>query len=380
MKSSLIPVALCSALFSCDSPEKTSQMDKIANDTLDFWEVPGCAISIVHGDKVLLCKGYGVKQIGSNNPIDSHTIFPLASITKLFTSCAFDILCEQGKISLDTPVIDLYPSLKLSDPYAQDHLTFRDCLCMRSGLPGPSTDSLLFSKPDITRDELLAILSTLPFPFGFRSHFAYQNLLYVLAETAFTPSYRTFLQQNLLAPLQMNQTVSSFAELQSNPNKITPHIGQKPVPLENLDACLGGAGLSSSAHDMRHFLSFLLSKTSSEVFTPQTIATVEEFTGPGTPTNALFPDAQFVTYGLGCFIHDYRGIRMIQVPGLSDGTFSVLALIPSLELGIFIAANAESPVFARALLFQLIDSFLAQNTNWNQYFLELSKKKQPHSL
>lgn len=218
MKSSLIPTALCSALFGCDSSEKTSQMDKITNDTLAFWEVPGYAVSIVHDNKVLLCKGYG-------DSIDSHTLFPIASITKLFTSCAFNILCDQGKITLDTPVIDIYP-LKLSDPQA--HLTFRDCLSMRSGLPEPSTNSLLFSKPDVTREELLAILSTLPFPLGFRSHFAYQNLLYVLAETAFTPSYRAFLQQHLLNPLQMNETISSFAELQSNPNKITPHIGKKP--------------------------------------------------------------------------------------------------------------------------------------------------------
>ena len=355
-------------------PVTLPQMDEIASNNLAFWEVPGCAISIVYDNKVLLCKGYGVKQIGTNNPIDSHTLFPIASITKLFTSCAFSILCDQGKITLDTPVIDLYPSLKLSDPYAQAHLTFRDCLSMRSGLPGPSTNSLLYSNPNVTREELFSTLSTLPFPLGFRSHFAYQNLLYLLAETAFTPSYRTFLQQNVLNPLQMSETFTSFAELQSSPNKITAHIEKKTVPFENLDTFLGGAGLSTSAHDMAHFLSCLLSKTSSEIFTPQTVATVEEFIGPGTSANALFPDAQFVTYGLGCFIHDYRGIRMVQVGGLTDGVFSILALIPSLDLGFFIAANAESPVFARALLFQLIDTFLDQNTNWNQYFLELSKK------
>jgi hypothetical protein len=102
----------------------------------------------------------------------------------------------------------------------------------------------------------------------------------------------------------------------------------------------------------------ILSSSLAQIFTPQTIATTEEFTGSSASKEILFPTAQFLTYGLGCFIHDYRGHPLIQVPGLTDGTNSVLALIPFLNLGIFLSANAESAHFTRALLFQLIDAFL----------------------
>ncbi len=361
---------------------------KIANETLAFWKVPGCAVAIVQGDKVLLCEGYGVKEIGSDDPIDGHTRFPLASITKLITAAAFGILHDQGRITLDTPVIDVYPGIKLSDSYAASHLTFRDCLAMRSGLPGPSVNHLLYDKPRITREELLdQVLPCLPLTFGFRSHFAYQNLLFLLAEAAFPPSYTAFLQQHLLTPLEMNETLTSFEALENCPNKVSPYIWNTDhfdrVPFENLDVWLAAAGLSSSAHDMTHFLSFLLhqgryrsktllsSPTLAQLFTSQVIATNEEFTGRHLAGKILFPNAQFLTYGLGCFIHDYRGIGIVQVPGQVDGINCVLAIVPPLNLGFFVAANAESAPFTRSLLFQLLDTFLDQETDWNQHFLEI---------
>ena len=184
----------------------------------------------------------------------------------------------------------------------------------------------------------------------------------------------------------MIETLTSYPSFQHCPNKAYPHLWKKDhfetIPFENLDAFLPAAGLFSSAHDMTLFLFFLLnqgtyhaksvlsSSSLNQIFTPQTTATAEEFTGFASSAEILFPTLQFLNYGLGCFIHDYRGIQMIQVPGLTDGTSSVLALIPSLNLGIFITANAENVYFTRALLFQFIDSYLNQKTDWNIYFLK----------
>ena len=102
------------------------------------------------------------------------------------------------------------------------------------------------------------------------------------------------------------------------------------------------------------------------------IGTTEEFTGNPAHKDLLFPTAQFITYGLGCFIHDYRGIKMIQVPGLTEGVVSVLAIIPTLDLGLFITTNSESVHFTRALLFQIIDTFLGDHTDWNTIFYKHS--------
>jgi len=352
----------------------TLEMDTIVRDTIAQYKIPGCAVSVVCEDEILLCKGYGVKQLSNMEPIDIHTRFPIASLSKLFTSTAIGLLIDHQKLTLDTPIVQFYPQLKLSEAYATSHLTFRDCLSMRSGLPGPSVDHLLYADPDATRTQLLEnLLPTLPFPLGFRSHFAYQNLLYLLAVAPFK-SYESFLRKHLLNPLEMTETLLTFSDLQDCTNKIQPHIWKEdhfvPIPLENLDALLPAAGISSSAQDMKHFLYFLLHdgtyhakailspSTLTQILTPQTTVTIEEFTGDAASQDILFPTAQFITYGLGCFVHDYRGIKMIQVPGLTDGTNSVLALIPSLRLGLFITCNAESAHFTRALLFKLIDTFI----------------------
>jgi CubicO group peptidase (beta-lactamase class C family) len=388
----LQPFLLDTTLSAKEKNNPTSSLDKIVSGSLAFWKIPGCAVSIVHGDEILLCKGYGIKQIGNHsieNSIDIHTRFPIASLTKLFTSVAVGILIDQKMLTLDTPILNFYPQLNLSDAYAKDHLTIRDCLAMRSGLPGPSTYDLLHADPNNTRQQLLEkILPLLPFPLGFRSHFAYQNLLYLLVATPFG-SYEDFLQKKLLTPLEMSETLTSFSTLQSCSNKAYPHVWKnghfEQVPFDNLDAFLPAAGLSSSAQDMAQFLDFLLhhgtyhtktilsSSTLDQIFTSQTTATVKDFTGDPSSKKFLFPCSEFLTYGLGCFVHDFRGVKMIQVPGLTQGTNSVLALVPSLNLGIFIAANAESAPFTRALLFQLIDHFLNQRTDWNTQFLKQLK-------
>jgi CubicO group peptidase (beta-lactamase class C family) len=351
----------------------TLAMDKIVHETLTQWEIPGCAVTIIRQDEILLCKGYGVTQLSNPEPIDIHTRFPIASLSKLFTSLAIGLLVDQEKLTLDTPILQFNPTLKLSDPYATEHLTFRDCLSMHSGLPGSSGNEPI--NADFNAAQLL---EALPFPLGFRSHFAYQNLLYLLAATPLK-SYETFLHKHLLKPLDMTETLLSYSALQDCPNKIQPHVWKEnqfeEVPLENLDAILPAAGINSTAHDMKHFLYFLLHdgtyharailspSTLSQIFTPQTTATVKEFTGDPADRDILFPTAQFLTYGLGCFIHDYRGIKMIQVPGLTDGTNSVLAIVPSLQLGIFITCNAESAKFTHALLFKLVDNIINSDQN-----------------
>jgi CubicO group peptidase (beta-lactamase class C family) len=385
MKSILAPLLLSSPLL---AQNHTMSLNNIVDKTVAFWNVPGCAVSIVQDNEIILCKGYGIKKLNDPNPseIDTHTYFPIASLSKAFTTSLLGILIDRGTLTLDTPIRHFYP-LKLSDSYAATHLTFRDCLSMRSGLPGPSTDSLLFSDPANTKEKLLEhILPSLPFPLGFRSHFSYQNLLFLLAATPFKPSYHQFLQQELLQPLEMKETLTSHADFLNSSNKVHPHVFTdhrfEMVPYENLQAFLPAAGIISNAHDMTHFLFFLLHHGTyhakkilsplflSEMFTPQTIATVAEFTGSNFLKDVLFPTAQFINYGLGCFIHDYRGIKMIQVPGLVEGVSSVLAIVPSLKLGLFITTNAESVFFGHSLLYQCIDHFLNQKTDWNALFFK----------
>jgi CubicO group peptidase (beta-lactamase class C family) len=344
---------------------------------MQAFQVPGCAISIVKDGNIVAAKGYGTKsaqKILSDNAVDEKTVFPLASVTKLITCFTCGRLIDQKIVDWDDPIIHLFSGLKLSDPYAEQHLTIRDCLSMRSGLAGPEVDDLLYQGSP-TREKLLDVLATIPFPHGFRSHFAYQNLSYIAAAKALENSkkltWETIVQNELLSPLEMKNSFPNYTSSEKSTNRAIPHKNAQDtiieVPYENLDFLAPAAGINSCAHDIARFLAVITKKETGEtapfiqdetvktIFSPQTIARPENF-APG--SESLFESSQFLTYGLGCFIHDYAGITICQTPGLTDGVSSVLLIIPTLHLGIFVVNNLESPVFTHKVAFHILDQYL----------------------
>ncbi len=105
--------------------------------------VPGMAISIVENGKVTLAKGYGVKKLGSPDPVGADTIFPTGSTGKAFTAADLAVLVDQGKIGWDDKVIDHLPGFQMFDPWVTREMTIRDLLVHRSGL-GLGAGDLLF--------------------------------------------------------------------------------------------------------------------------------------------------------------------------------------------------------------------------------------------
>ncbi len=373
----LLVIFIMSPLFISAQPPTESRVDQIITSSLDFWKAPGCAVAIVRNNEAVLTKGYGEN-------IDVHTVFPIASLTKLITALSVGMLVDRRAVEWDTPIVTFYPELTLSDEYAKTRLTLRDCLAMRSGLPGPSADSFIYSSPLTTQALLSEKLPKLPFEKGFRSHFAYQNLLYLLAVKPFA-SWVDFLKKEMLAPVGMQETLASFSEFQNSTHK--PALYQwktnrfSEVAPENLENIVSAAGLYSSAHDMSLFLrsiaKFVSAGTLQEIFTAQTTVSAAHFLGPEDlfVQDILFPDSNFLEYGLGCFIHEYRGMKIIQVPGLTNGATPVLAFLPALDLSICVLINAESAAVSRAILFQLIDAHIGISSNWNERFLRVITSK-----
>jgi CubicO group peptidase (beta-lactamase class C family) len=97
--------------------------------------VPGIAVAIVKDGRVVSEKGYGVRRLGDPAPITPHTIFGIASNTKVFTSAALAMLVDEGKLAWDDRVVDRLPGFQMSDAYVTREMRIRDLLCHRSGLP-----------------------------------------------------------------------------------------------------------------------------------------------------------------------------------------------------------------------------------------------------
>src|SRR5205823_3620194 len=178
----LVPLAFVATLAA--QPPRT-----VAPPDLDQWvaramrtfEVPGLAVAVVKDDAVIVAKGYGVRKAGDPAPVDARTLFGIASNTKVFTATALGLLVEEKKIEWDAPVVRYLPAFALSDPYVTHELTVRDLLVHRSGLGLGAGDLLWWPSSTYDRKEIARRLRYIPLSTSFRSAYAYDNVLYLVA-------------------------------------------------------------------------------------------------------------------------------------------------------------------------------------------------------
>ena len=186
--SALILLFFASLLFSGQSlqaaPKKSplpSKLDAAAARVMKAFEVPGLGLAVVKDGRVVVAKGYGLKKLGEAAPVDSQTLFGIASNTKVFTAAALGLLVDEGKIAWDDPVVSILPAFQMFDPYVTRELTVRDLLVHRSGLGLGAGDLLWWPPTTYDRKEIARRLRFIRPATSFRSAYAYDNVLYLVA-------------------------------------------------------------------------------------------------------------------------------------------------------------------------------------------------------
>src|SRR5215469_8699955 len=158
-----------------------TDLDEYVARAMKAFEVPGMSISVVKEGKVILAKGYGVRQLGDPAPVDANTLFGIGSNTKAFTSAAIATLVDEGKLSWDDPVYERLKGFEMYDPYVSKEMRIRDLLCHRSGLGLGEGDLMFWPHTSFTRDDVVYRLRFLKQATSFRSRYAYNNLMFVTA-------------------------------------------------------------------------------------------------------------------------------------------------------------------------------------------------------
>ena len=160
----------------------SEQIDELANKTLKTFNVPGIAVAVIKDGKVVHSKGYGVRSLKTNEPVNENTLFGIASNSKAFTTTALSILIDEGKLKWDDKVTQYLPYFKMYDPYVTKEFTIRDLVTHRSGLGLGSGDLMLWPDgTDFTPTELVSNLRYLKPTTSYRNNFEYNNVLYVTA-------------------------------------------------------------------------------------------------------------------------------------------------------------------------------------------------------
>ena len=214
------------------------------------FEVPGMAVAIVKDGKIVVAKGYGVRKLGDPTPVDEFTMFGIGSNTKAFTTAALATLVDEGKLSWDDPVYQRLPGFVMYDPYVSHEMTIRDLLTHRSGMGLGEGDLLFWPHTTYTREEIIYKLRFMKPASSFRSHYAYDNLLYMTAGQIIPAvtgtSWDDYIRQRIFAPLGMTHSnvtqrqhqarrrcrLSAFARGRQTASRSTSKCSTTPAPRE----------------------------------------------------------------------------------------------------------------------------------------------------
>lgn len=359
----------------------TKKLDDYIQRYVTKFDLAGLAIGIVQDGKVVFQKGYGLRNINRpSEKVSTKSMFGIASLSKAFTAMALGILVEEGKIAWDDKVKEYMPEFEMYDPYVSREMTIRDLLCHRSGLNTFDGD-LLWYNTNYSRAEVIRRIRFLPPKKSFRANFGYQNIMFITAGELIPRltgmSWDKFLEEKIFKKLLMQNTNTSIKKLNSNDEICTPHVKGKPEKWINYDSFGGAAAINSNVEDVCKWIQTLLQKGKGLV----SENVMQEMWKSHTPLALSNYDRSnglhFKGYGLGWFLMDYHGKKVVHHSGGLPGFISKIALIPEENLGVIILTNGETSL-PTALMYKVFDEALGKNKgrDWGKEYLGFAENYQ----
>jgi CubicO group peptidase (beta-lactamase class C family) len=356
-----------------------SDLDSYVANSMKIFDVPGIAVAIVKDGKIVLEKGYGVRKLGDPTPVDENTLFGIGSNSKAFTAAALATLVDEGKISWDDPVYERLKGFEMYDPYVSKEMRVRDLLCHRSGLGLGEGDLMFWPHTTFTRDEVVYRLRFLKPVTSFRTQFAYNNLMFVTAGQVVAEvsgkSWDDYLHDKIFMPLGMKSTNTSTNAFKAGGDWAFPHSKVEGklqvIPFENLDNAAPAGSINSSVADLSQWVLMQLNqgkipgsearvfseKSSHEMWSQQSILSVKE-----DPDDIASLRPHFSGYGLGWFLRDYKGRKLVGHSGGVAGFVTRVLMVPEENLGVIILTNAEEGYAFESILYHILDSYFGGPT------------------
>jgi CubicO group peptidase (beta-lactamase class C family) len=361
-------------------------LDNYVQKALTDWKIPGVAVCIVKDGKVVWMKGYGVKEIGSTDKVDENTLFMIGSNTKAFTATALAMLDADKKLSLDDKVQKWLPDFKLFDPWVAKEATVRDLLCHRLGFETFQGDFMYFDS-DLSLEEVRQRFAKVKPLYSFRSRWGYTNAAFMTAGEVIPKvtgkTWAEFVHDSIFVPLGMNNSLVLSKEIETASNKASAHTlvnGEiKKVAYGRLENMAPAGAISSSANDLSHWVMMQLDNGK---YNNKQIVPVSAIAQTRTPNSilgdggVLFNKGHFALYGLGWFLQEYNGRKIVQHTGGVNGFVTSVTLIPEEKLGIVVLTNTDANSFYEALKWEIMDAYMSlPYRNYSNAYLAFQKQQ-----
>jgi CubicO group peptidase (beta-lactamase class C family) len=313
--------------------------------------VPGAALVVVKDDKVVLMKGLGVRDFEKKAPVTPDTLFAIGSSSKAFTAMLVAMAADAGKLSLDDSPKKFLPYFKLQDADADARITVRDLLAHSSGL---NRTDIAWITGALTREEVIRVAAQAKPTAKLREKFQYQNVMYSaageVAARALGSTWEGLIGERIFKPLGMKSSVLTAPAMQRASDYAFGYVYDEStkqtrrMPQRDFPAVAAAGAINSNARDMAQWLRLMLG---GGVFEGKRLVSEKNFAELVKPQQKI---AGNIHYGLGWFLRDWHGHKVVEHGGNIDGFNALVALMPDQKLGFVLLTNVTaSPLGATAM-------------------------------
>jgi CubicO group peptidase (beta-lactamase class C family) len=313
--------------------------EQIEQKRIDL-RIPGIALAVVRNDTILLSRGFGVRNVETQDPVNAKTLFPIGSATKAFTATLVGMLVDEEKLGWDDPVTQHLPYFKLA---TETPVTLRDLLCHRTGF---GRMALLWAANRVSRQETLEAATQAEPVAEFRKKFVYSNVMYIAAGEATSQAagvpWTTLLQDRILTPLGMGSSNASFRNSQSDSRLASGYLWDeekeryKLLPMRDLNKGAPAGAINSNLEDMSRWIRFQLGRGQ---FGGERLISLPNLLETWEKQIEINSD---LAYAMGWMLRKWNGRWVITHGGNVDGFASQVGFSPELNLGFVLLTNVTA--------------------------------------
>lgn len=385
-KGVLFAAAATAAIFFAPSPARATDgawpsphVAKAVDDTVARYGLPGIAVGVVVDGEVRQVEVRGETVAGSGDAIDAGTLFKVASNTKAMTAALLARQVDAGLLAWDDPVVKHLPGFRMREDWVTREIQVRDLLIHNSGLGPGAGDLMLWPEPNsFTREEVIAGLAHLQPLWSFRSRYAYDNTLYIVAgevaAAAGGAPYDVLLRREVFEPLGMDGCRVGEWRLDGAARVAAPHVRRDGRWEARRDHAVVADMPMSAAGGVRCTLDGMLlwarawldPATTDGDGRPWLSAAQREAAWTAhmpMPVSQRMRDwnrSHYHAYGYGWRLSDVNGTQKVAHTGTLSGMYSALSLLPELDAGFVVLVNGDAGD-ARTVLEQALTALFTRS-------------------